>query len=125
MLVTLLKAGNVQETLFLWVVLGMLVLGRSSFYRPWASLLQQRFTPTWAASIVGVIVASVWVGLLVNRHIAYSNDLWWTFAFDANAPRLPRALSLLVCVLTAGIPAVLVAAAGAAGAGTDAQARTR
>ena len=97
--ITLLKAGNVQETLFQWLVLGMLVLGRSSFYRP-ASLLQQRFTPTWAASIVGVIGASVWVGLLVNRHVAYSNDLWWTFAFDANAPRMLRA-SLLVCVLTA------------------------
>jgi phosphatidylglycerol lysyltransferase len=97
--ITLLKGGNVQETLFLWVVLGMLVLGRSSFYRP-ASLLQQRYTPPWAASIVGVIVASVWVGLLVNRHIEYSNDLWWTFAFDGNAPRMLRA-SLLVCVLTA------------------------
>jgi phosphatidylglycerol lysyltransferase len=97
--ITLLKGGNVQETLFLWLVLGMLVLGRSSFYRP-ASLLQQRYTPTWAASIVGVIVASVWVGLLVNRHVEYSNDLWWTFAFDGNAPRMLRA-SLLVCVLTA------------------------
>ncbi len=100
-LLTLLKGGIFKEALFLWVVLGMLVLGRSSFYRR-ASLLQQRFTPTWAASIVGVIVASVWVGLLVNRHIEYSNDLWWTFAFDANAPRMLRA-SLLVCVLTAGV----------------------
>jgi phosphatidylglycerol lysyltransferase len=100
-LLTLLKGGIFKEALFLWVVLGMLVLGRSSFYRR-ASLLQQRFTPTWAASIVGVIAASVWVGLLVNRHIEYSNDLWWTFAFDANAPRMLRA-SLLVCVLTAGV----------------------
>jgi len=99
--VTLLKGGNLQETLFLWIVLAILALGRSSFYRP-ASLLQQRFTPTWAASIVGVIVASVWVGLLVNRHVEYSNDLWWTFTFDANAPRMLRA-SLLVCVLTAGV----------------------
>ncbi|HTY93970.1 MAG TPA: bifunctional lysylphosphatidylglycerol flippase/synthetase MprF [Steroidobacteraceae bacterium] len=97
--IALLKGGNFKETVFLWLVLGMLVLGRGSFYRP-ASLVQQRFTPTWAASIVGVIVASVWVGLLVNRHIEYSNDLWWTFAFDANAPRMLRA-SLLVCVLTA------------------------
>ncbi len=39
---------------------------------------------------------------MVNRHIEYSNDLWWTFAFDANAPRMLRA-SLLVCVLTAGV----------------------
>jgi phosphatidylglycerol lysyltransferase len=98
---TLLKGGIFKEALFLWVVLGMLVLGRGSFYRP-ASLLHQRFTPTWAASIVGVIVASVWIGLLVNRHIEYSNDLWWTFAFDANAPRMLRT-SLLVCVLTAGV----------------------
>ena len=100
-LITVLKGGFLKEALFLWVVLGILVLGRSSFHRT-ASLVRQRFTPTWAASIVGVIVASVWVGLLVNRHIEYSNDLWWTFAFDANAPRMLRA-SLLVCVLTAGI----------------------
>ncbi|HEY1900673.1 MAG TPA: bifunctional lysylphosphatidylglycerol flippase/synthetase MprF [Steroidobacteraceae bacterium] len=99
--ISVLKGGNFKEALFLWAVLGVLVLGRSSFYRP-ASLVRQRFTPTWAASIVGVIIASVWVGLLVNRHIEYSNDLWWTFAFDANAPRMLRA-SLLVCVLTAGI----------------------
>ncbi|HEX3836875.1 MAG TPA: bifunctional lysylphosphatidylglycerol flippase/synthetase MprF [Steroidobacteraceae bacterium] len=97
---TLLKGGIFNEALFLWLVLGMLVLGRASFYRP-ASLVHQRFTPTWAASIVGVIVASIWVGLLVNRHIEYSNDLWWTFTFDANAPRMLRA-SLLVCILTAG-----------------------
>ena len=100
-ILTLLKGGIFNEALFLWVVLGMLALGRSSFYRR-ASLLHQRFTPTWAASIVGVIAASVWVGLLVNRHIEYSNDLWWTFAFDGNAPRMLRA-SLLVCVLTAGV----------------------
>ncbi len=100
--VTLLKAGNVQETLFLAVVLGMLVLGRTSFYRPASLLLRRLHADPWAASIVGVIVAQcTWVGLLVNRHIAYSNDLWWTFAFDANAPRMLRA-SLLVCVLTAG-----------------------
>jgi phosphatidylglycerol lysyltransferase len=98
--IALLKGGIFKEALLLWLVFAMLVLGRSSFYRP-ASLLQQRFTPTWAASLVGVIAASVWVGLLVNRHIEYSNDLWWTFAFDANAPRMLRA-SLLVCVLTAG-----------------------
>ena len=98
--IALLKGGIFKEALLLWLVFGMLVLGGSSFYRP-ASLLQQRFTPPWAASIVGVIAASVWVGLLVNRHIEYSNDLWWTFAFDANAPRMLRA-SLLVCVLTAG-----------------------
>ena len=99
-IISLLKGGLLRESLLLWVVFGMLVLGRTSFYRP-ASLLQQRFTPTWAASIVGVIVASIWVGLLVNRHIEYSSDLWWTFAFDGNAPRMLRA-SLLVSVLTAG-----------------------
>ncbi len=95
--IALLKGGIFKETLFLWVVLGILVLGRSSSFYRTASLVRQRFTPTWAASIVGVIVASVWVGLLVNRHIEYSNDLWWTFAFDANAPRMLRGLAAGVC----------------------------
>jgi phosphatidylglycerol lysyltransferase len=96
---SLLKGFDYEEAIMLGVVLGVLELGRNGFYRR-ASILEQRFTPTWVASLIGVVAASVWIGLTTYRHIEYSSDLWWTFAFDANAPRSLRA-SLVVSILTA------------------------
>ena len=96
---SLLKGVDYEEAILMCGVLGMLVLGRDSFYRP-ASILQQRFTPTWAAGVVGVVIATTWIGFLMYRHVEYSNELWWTFAFDGNAPRMLR-VSLLVSILTA------------------------
>jgi phosphatidylglycerol lysyltransferase len=78
-------------------VLAVLMLGRRAFYRPTA-ILAERFTPAWVASIIGVIVMAVWLGVVSFRHVGYSNQLWWTFALDANAPRILRA-SLAVIVL--------------------------
>ena len=103
---SLLKGGSIQEVAFVWTVLLMLVLGRDAFYRP-ASLLAQRFTPAWIASIAGVVIAAVWVGFLAYRHVEYSNDLWWTFAFDARAPRMLRA-ALLISLLGGGFLLVLL-----------------
>ena len=80
-------------------MLGVLVLGRRAFYRPTA-ILSERFTPAWVASIVGVIAMAVWIGVVSSRHVAYSHELWWTFALDGNAPRMLRA-SLAVIVLGA------------------------
>jgi phosphatidylglycerol lysyltransferase len=75
----------------------VLVLGRRAFYRPTA-ILEERFTPVWVASIAGVVAMAVWLGIISYRHIAYSHELWWTFAFDGNAPRMLRA-SLSIVVL--------------------------
>jgi phosphatidylglycerol lysyltransferase len=94
---SLLKGLDFEEATLLLLVLGVLVLGRRSFYRPTA-ILDERFTPAWVASITGVIVLAVWIGVVSHRHLRYSRELWWTFAFDANAPRMLRA-SLTVVVL--------------------------
>ena len=101
---SLLKGLDFEEATLLLLVLAVLVLGRRSFYRPTA-ILDERFTPVWVASIAGVIMLAVWIGLISHRHVRYSRDLWWTFAFDANAPRMLRA-SLVVIVL--GIAYVLL-----------------
>ncbi len=97
---TLLKGLDFEEALLLTVAMVLLVLGRSAFYRP-TSILAERFTPAWTVSIIGVIGAALWIGFLAYRHVEYSNDLWWTFAADAQAPRMLRA-SLLVIVLATG-----------------------
>jgi phosphatidylglycerol lysyltransferase len=94
---SLLKGLDIEEASLLLVVLGVLVLGRRAFYRPTA-ILAERFTPVWVACIVGVVGLAIWLGILSYRHVAYSNELWWTFALDGNAPRMLRA-SLAVIVL--------------------------
>ncbi|HVS24620.1 MAG TPA: bifunctional lysylphosphatidylglycerol flippase/synthetase MprF [Gammaproteobacteria bacterium] len=96
---SLLKGIDVEEAILLTIVGAVLVIGRSSFYRP-ASILAERYTPVWVASIVGVIAASVWVGLFAYRNVEYSGQLWWTFAFSADAPRMLRA-TLVVSVVGA------------------------
>jgi len=96
-LAALLKGMDYEQAAFLLIVLAVLVLGRRAFYRP-AAILQQRFTPSWAASIAGVIIASIWIGFLAYRHVPYSHQLWWTFGIDASVSRMLRA-SFLVSVL--------------------------
>jgi phosphatidylglycerol lysyltransferase len=94
---SLLKGLDFEEAILLLLVLGVLVLGRRAFYRPTA-ILAERFTPVWVTSIIGVIAMAVWLGVVSYRHVSYSHDLWWTFAFDGSAPRMLRA-SLAVVVL--------------------------
>jgi phosphatidylglycerol lysyltransferase len=96
---SLLKGLDFEEASLLVLVLCVLVLGRRAFYRPTA-ILSERFTPVWVASIIGVIAMAVWIGVVSNRHVNYSHELWWTFALDGNAPRMLRA-SLTVVVLGA------------------------
>jgi phosphatidylglycerol lysyltransferase len=98
---SLLKGLDFEEATVLAIVLAVLVLGRRAFYRP-TSILEEPFTPIWAVSIAGVIATAVWVSFLAFRHIELSNDLWWTFAMDANAPRTLRA-TFLVVVLAAAL----------------------
>jgi phosphatidylglycerol lysyltransferase len=99
-LASLLKGLRWEEAIVLALVLAVLALGRRAFYRPTA-ILDERFTPAWLASIAGVIILSIWIGLLVYRRVPYSDELWRTFALHADAPRMMRA-SLAVIVLAIG-----------------------
>jgi phosphatidylglycerol lysyltransferase len=99
MIASLLKGLDFEEAIILALVLGVLGLGRRSFYRPTA-ILSERFTPAWIASIVGVILMAVWIGYMAHRRVIYSQELWWTFSFDAHTPRMLRA-SLAVIILAA------------------------
>jgi phosphatidylglycerol lysyltransferase len=97
---SLLKGLDFEEGIILAVVLGVLTLGKRAFYRP-TSILEERFTPTWAVSVAGVIAAAIWILMLAYRHVDYSRELWWTFAFDANAPRaLPPTLVVVLIATT-------------------------
>ena len=101
---SLLKGFDVEEALFLGVVLALLRLSRPAFYRP-SSLLSQRFTPGWLAGVGIIVGLSIWLGMLAYRHVPYENELWWTFATHSDAPRMLRA-SLAVIVVLAGFLAM-------------------
>jgi phosphatidylglycerol lysyltransferase len=99
MLAALLRGLEFEQMMILGVVLVVLWLGRRAFYRP-AEIMAQRFSPAWIVSLTIVIATAVWIGFFAYRHVDYSHSLWWTFAFEADAPRMLRA-SLLVVVLAA------------------------
>lgn len=96
---SILKGLDVEEALFLAMVLCVLWLGRTGFYRP-SSILQARFSPIWIVSLVGVIAFATWVGVLAHREVAYSNELWWTFALHGDAPRMLRAVLVVTALAT-------------------------
>lgn len=97
--VSLFKGLDFEEALTLSVVAALLWIGRTAFYRP-SALFADRFSPGWIASVVAVIAVALWIGLLAHRRLDYSRELWWTFAFSSDAPRMLRA-SLVTALLAA------------------------
>ncbi len=96
-LFSLLKGFDYEEAIFLSIMLLALLPFRNYFYRR-ASLTEESFTPAWTASIMIVIIATWGTGLFFYKHVEYSNDLWWRFAFFENAPRFLRAMVGIVGV---------------------------
>ena len=89
-LFSLLKGFDYEEAIALGIMLGALLPCRSYFYRK-ASLISRRFSLGWTAAIALVLVCSVWLGLFAHKYENYSQDLWWQFALDGDAPRFLRA----------------------------------
>jgi phosphatidylglycerol lysyltransferase len=101
---SLLKGLDVEEAIYLGLVLLVMWLARRAFRRP-STIMSQRFTPGWIASVAIIVALSVWIGVLAHRHVPYTADLWWTFAHKGDAPRTLRA-SLAVVVAVAAFLAV-------------------
>ena len=93
---SVLKGLDWEEACVLAAVALTLLAARREFHRH-ASLLSEPLSPAWIASACMALGATLAIGLLANRRVPYSHDLWWQFAFDANAPRMLRgALSIAV-----------------------------
>ena len=88
--VSLLKGLDWEEATALAVMLAALLPCRQHFYRK-ASLTGNLLSPTWIGTIALVLLASVWLGLFSYKHVEYSHELWWHFAFSGDAPRFLRA----------------------------------
>ncbi len=100
----LLKALAYEDALLLAVLAGTLWLARDAFDRP-ASLLDETLSPGWITSVALAVIGSLWLGLFTHKHLDYGHELWWQFAFDADAPRSLR--TSLVVVLAATVLGLL------------------
>jgi phosphatidylglycerol lysyltransferase len=96
----LLKGFDIEEAIVLGAVAVMLVLGRERFRRR-ASLIEQRFSGPWIIAVLLVFGAALGIVIFAYRHVPYSKELWWEFAFEAPAPRSLRAMLLALMIAAA------------------------
>ena len=95
---SLVKGLDYEEAIILSVMLAALIPCRRRFYRK-ASILKDRFSLPWAGLVIAVVASSIWLGIFSHKHVEYSNELFWRFAFQADAPRFLRASTGVVIVL--------------------------
>ena len=108
---SLLKGLDWEEATVLTFALGVLVAGRTQFYRR-ASLLHEAFTLRWATAVAAVFTGATWIGLLAHRHVTYDSALWWKFGLASEAPRALRAsVAAGVVLIVFGVFRLLRAAA--------------
>ncbi|MEK8122103.1 hypothetical protein WOB59_02995 [Methylocystis sp. IM4] len=89
---SLLKGLAYVEVGFLSVLILLLLTTRPDFRRP-TSMLDQPFTTGWFIAVGVILLAAFGVLWLAFEGVDLkARDLWWEFAFDAQAPRALRAL---------------------------------
>jgi phosphatidylglycerol lysyltransferase len=96
--VSLIKGLDYEEAAVLAVIGAVLIPCHSEFYRR-ARLADLRVSFAWLLAIGGVLGGIVWLTFFTTKHVEYSNELWWQFAFSQDAPRSLRATFLIVIVM--------------------------
>jgi len=84
------RGFDFEEASLLALLLLALLPFRRAFHRR-ASLLSMPLRAEWWWSLALVLGSSLWLGLLAYRHVDYSQELWWRFAYEGDAPRFLRA----------------------------------
>ncbi len=99
-MLSLLKGFDYEEALVLSALLFVLISSKDLFHRR-ANVLWSAFTPGWIAAVASAIIAVAWLTFFSYKHVEYTSDLWWRFAFLENAPRSLRAMvGISVGILT-------------------------
>jgi phosphatidylglycerol lysyltransferase len=101
---SLLKGLDYEEALAIAFVLAALIYARPIFHRR-AAFFSTRFSASWTGGVVAGIAASVFLGFVAFRHVPYTADLWWQFAFGSSASRFLRASVGTAIVLLAFVVA--------------------
>ncbi|MDE0879211.1 MAG: bifunctional lysylphosphatidylglycerol flippase/synthetase MprF [Sphingomonas bacterium] len=97
---SLLKGFDYEEAMLQLIVLAVLQYARPGFYRR-GGLLREPLDLRWIAAAAAAIALSVWAGFFAYKRVAFTDELWWRFALDANAPRFLRASFAAGVLLTA------------------------
>ena len=125
---SLLKGIDYEEAAILIALLAVLVPARSVFTRR-SALSTHHFTPRWVAAIATVVLCSLWLVSFCFKHIEYSGDVWWSFAFGriGAAPRALRATvgATVLLLVVASWRLLRPAMVHVAPAGADEVARAR
>lgn len=79
-------------------VMAALAGARSAFQRA-AAPQGAALAPTFVGAAALVVAGVAWLGFFSFRHVQYRDELWWTFAQDAEASRFLRSLVTAVVVL--------------------------
>ena len=108
---SLMKGLDYEEAALQLVVAGVLQYCRASFYRE-GGILTDRPRWPWLVAAAAVLALSVWAGFFAYKRTPYSDQLWWRFALDANAPRFLRASFAAGVLLTAATVWQLLTASG-------------
>ncbi|MCO6048178.1 bifunctional lysylphosphatidylglycerol flippase/synthetase MprF [Mesorhizobium sp. RP14(2022)] len=104
-LFSLLKGLDWEEAVILGLSSAVLIAFRTSFYRRptrgWGGGVSS-LSIGWLVGLSSIVLLSVWLGFVAYRDVDYSNQLWWEFAFEADAPRFLR-FALVALLLTVGL----------------------
>ena len=87
---SLAKGFDWEEALVLAAITAPLQLARPLFNRRTA-LTAAIATPTALAAAGAAVAAAVWLGFFSFKHVPYTHQLWWRFAWNGDAPRFLRA----------------------------------
>ena len=98
---SLLKGLDYEEAVVLGIMLAALIPCHGEFQRH-SSLFAPRFGFGWVGAIAAIAASTTWLLFFAYRHVEYSSELWWQFAFSEGAPRALRA-SVGAGVLLAGL----------------------
>lgn len=111
----LVRGVDYVEAGVLVVALLALLPCRSYFTRR-SALLSGPASPGWGLAVGLVLVGTLALGLFAWREVAYADDLWWRFAFRADAPRFLRGMAGAgAVILVAGVVRLMRAAPRAVG----------
>lgn len=97
---SIIQFNSLAQVFLLGFVLVLAFLSRAEFFRG-KRLLDQRYGAQWITNIVIVLLAVIGIGLIANRSVDYSHELWWQFTLNGEASRMLRA-SLLAAILVGG-----------------------
>jgi phosphatidylglycerol lysyltransferase len=97
---SLLKGLDYVEAITLSIILVVVASSRTEFQRQ-ASLFRQGFTLEWISTLTIILAVTVWLGLFSYKHIEYTHELWWHFAYEADLSRFLRS-TVVIFVLIGG-----------------------